>query len=319
MSCSRLIPILLFLLMALGCHEEKTISLQGDQPVAPKDFIEFFEPLTLPFTLADTALASKPSDSLGISLINLGNMLPDSVIGQLKKKGTTSRFYAIGKLQVPDGETYLLIRQQVRSVARVLVLAYTPDNRFLASLSTVSLPRTKDLVQSLQIDRRFVFTIVRQRKNSDGSASEGKEVFVLNQEARLFTLIMTEALDEKPTELINPIDTLSATHRHAGDYTNGKFNLVSVRDGRKPDRISFFVYFETKNGACVGELKGEALWKAPRLAVYRQDGDPCVLEFQFTAGAVNLREHRCGSRRGPDCLFDGSFVRRKKPRIKKKG
>jgi hypothetical protein len=96
-------------------------------------------------------------------------------------------------------------------------------------------------------------------------------------------------------------------------------NLVSVRDGRKADRISFFVHFEKKNGSCIGELKGEAFWKNPRLAEYRQDGDPCVLQFQFSAGAVTLREQRCGSRRDPDCLFDGSFVRKKKPRNKKKG
>jgi hypothetical protein len=311
---------LLFLLwIAVGCQEEKKISLLGDDPVTPNEFIRFFQPLTLPYTLADTVLRSQPYDSLGISLPNLTSMISDSVMGALQLKGGVGRFYALGKVEVPDGETYLLIRQHGRAAARVLVLAFAQDHSLIALLKTISVPPVKGVATTLQIDRRFLFTHLKQRKNTDGSLSEGKEVYALNQASRLFTLIMTEALDEKPTELVNPIDTLSFGHRYAGDYTNGKMNLVSVRDGRKPDRISFFVHFEKKNGACIGELKGEAFWRDPRLAEYRQDGDPCVLQFQFAAGTVTLREQRCGSRRDPDCLFDGSFVRKKKPRNKKKG
>lgn len=313
------IPALFILLIAYGCQEEKTISLRGDEPVAPEDFVRFFSPLTLPYTLADSTLSAKPNDSLAISLVNLKILLPDTVIDKFKQKGSAGRFYTIGKVVVPDGETYLLIRQQGRSANRVLVCAVNPDHKFMAVLQTLSMPRINGIVQYMSIDRRFLVAVTKQRKSSDGSLAEGKEVFVFNQAAGLFSLIMTEALDEKPTELINPIDTLPAIHRYAGDYTNGKMNLVSVRDGRRPDRISFFVHFEKKNGSCIGELKGEAYWKSPRVAEYRQDGDPCVLQFQFAAGSVTLREQQCGSRRGPDCLFDGSFVRKKRPGNKKKG
>jgi len=313
------IPILLILLMAYGCQEEKKISLLGDEPVTSSDFVRFFEPLTLPYTLNDTSLLAKPFDSLGISLVNLRTLLPDTIIDKFKQKGSAGRFYAIGKVVVPDGETYLLIRQQTRSTARVLVCAIAADYKFMAALQPLSMPRVGEITQHMTIDRRFLFSVAKQKKNADGSLAEGKEVFVFNQAAGLFTLIMTEALDEKPTELVNPIDTLPTTHRYAGDYTNGKMNLVSVRDGRRSDRVSFFVHFEKKNGSCIGELKGEAYWKSPRIAEYRQDGDPCVLQFQFAAGSVTLREQRCGSRRGPDCLFDGSFVRKKRPGNKKKG
>jgi hypothetical protein len=306
------------LLVAVGCQEEKKISLQGEEPVAPADFVRFFEPLTLSYTLADTVLLEKPADSLGISLVNLRTMLPDTVIDKFKQKGSVGRFYAIGKIAVPDAETYLLIRQQNRSTARVLVCAFAADNTFRAVLQTISMPRTGTIAQHMSVDRRFIFSVTKQKKNADGSQAEGKEVYVFNQAAGLFTLIMTEALDEKPTELLNPIDTLRASHRYAGDYVNGKMNLVSVRDGRRSDRISFFVHFEKKNGTCIGELKGEAYWKSDRLAEYRQDGDPCVLQFQFAGGSVTLREQRCGSRRGPDCLFDGSFVRKKRAVNKKK-
>ena len=312
-------PILFFLFLAVGCQEEKKISLQGEEPVTPADFVRFFEPLSLPYTLSDTSLRAKPTDSSSISLANIKTMLPDSVIKKSKLKGAGGRFYAIGKINVPDGETYLLIGQHSRSASLVVVCAFNKENKFIALLEALSMPRKKDISRSLVIDRRFLFTLVQQRKNNDGAINEGKEVYVLNEAAANYTLIMTEALDEKPTELTNPIDTLPSTHRHAGDYVNGKMNLVSVRDGRKADRVSFFVHFEKKNGSCIGELKGEAFWKNPRLAEYRQDGDPCVLQFQFSAGAVTLREQRCGSRRDPDCLFDGSFVRKKRSRNKKNG
>ena len=312
-------PVSFCLLLVLGCQEEKKISLQGEEPVTAADFVRFFEPLSLPYTLSDTSLRTKPADSVTISLANIQAMLPDSVIKKIRLKGSGGRFYAIGKVVVPEGETYLLIGQHNRAAALVAVCAFSKENKFIVLLEALSLPRKKDISQSLHIDRRFLFSLIRQKKNTDGTLNEGKEVYVFNEAAASYTLIMTEALEEKPTELINPIDTLPITHRNAGDYTNGKMNLVSVRDGRKPDRISFFVHFEKKNGSCIGELKGEAFWKSPRLAEYRQDGDPCVLQFQFSAGTVMLREQRCGSRRGPDCLFDGSFVRKKKPRNKKKG
>ena len=123
---------------------------------------------------------------------------------------------------------------------------------------------------------------------------------------------MTDALTDKVTELINPIDTLPRKNKLSADYANGKMNLVSVRDGRRSDRISFFIHFEKNNGECTGELKGEAMLKSPTTAEYREDGDPCVLKFIFSSTFCNVkRRRRCGSRRGLNCAFDGSFARKK--------
>ena len=47
-------------------------------------------------------------------------------------------------------------------------------------------------------------------------------------------LVMTDALNDKVTELINPIDTLLRKHKLSADYTNGKMNMVSIRDGGDP-------------------------------------------------------------------------------------
>jgi hypothetical protein len=127
---------------------------------------------------------------------------------------------------------------------------------------------------------------------------------------------MTDALDEKSVDLINPIDSFSRKNKYSGDYIRDKTNLVSVRDNKKPGRMTFFVHFERKNN-CTGELKGEASFTSGNTAMYRAAGDPCVLQFNFTASSVAIKEvEGCGSHRGVDCLFEGIYPRKREAKKK---
>lgn len=306
------------LLLILGCTEKKKILLSGQEPVALADFISFFTPLPRPVTLADSILTKKFPDSLAISIPILQGILPDSVLKPFTSKKEKPQFHAIGKIEVPDAETYVLIHHSSRSKRLVWVLVFDKESVFQSATSFFYPVPKKGIQQSLLIDRKFLFSLLQLRKNADATMSEGKAVYVYNEAAKQFTLIMTEALEDKVEELINPIDTLPATRKYAADYTQGKMNLVSIRDGRKQDRFTFFIHFEKRNGECTGELKGEAFWKSPTKAEYRQAGDPCVLQFIFSSNGVRLQEQNCGSRRNTGCLFDGSFVRKKSSRVKKK-
>lgn len=175
----------------------------------------------------------------------------------------------------------------------------------------------KSLQRTTLVDKQFTITQTQLRKNADGSSSEGKDIYVLNPDSREFNLVMTDALDDKVTELINPIDTFSQKHKLSADYITGKMNLVSIRDGRKTDRLNFFIHFEKNNGECTGELKGEALIKSSSLAEYRLGGDPCILQFRFTSSSVTLKEvEGCGAHRDLRCSFNGTFVRKKEARPK---
>jgi hypothetical protein len=130
-------------------------------------------------------------------------------------------------------------------------------------------------------------------------------------------LVMTDELEDKATELINPIDTFPRKNKWSADYTNGPMNLVSVRDGRRNDRISFFIHFDKNNGECTGELKGEAIIRSSNTAEFKVDGDPCVLSFNFSSSSVRLKETEgCGNHRGMQCLFDGSFTKKKETKPK---
>lgn len=319
MRLQAFLVYILFLILLGGCQEKKKIILTGSEPVPTEDFVAFFSPLSLPQTISDTLLKTKLGDSLQISIPVIKSLVPDSVFEKEFGKKGKPLFYALGKVEVPDAEKYIFIRATMREKRFIWIVVFDQKNNFLAASHFLKPTTQRGIQQSLVVDKKYLISQIQIRKNSDGSANEGKEVFVLNTAAGQFMLIMTEALEDKLNELINPIDTLPATRKFSADYVNGKMNLVSIRDGRKSDRFSFFIHFEKREGNCIGELKGEAHWKTPTRAEYRQAGDPCVLQFHFNGTNVRLQEQNCGSRRNTGCLFDGTFVRKKTLRVKKKG
>lgn len=309
----KMVVFIAFLILVAACKDKKKPSLSGEDPVEVSDFIEFFQPVQLPYYVSDTILQRKEKDSSLISYKIFNQFVPDSILGKVYGKGTKPKIYALGKAKVSGAETYLFVKTVTADKKAVFILSFDPKQQFIAGMAALRPDNNKATVQSVAMDRKYTITKTVQLKNADGSINEGKDVYVLNIDSKNFMLIMTDALTDKVTELINPIDTLPAKHKLSADYSNGKLNLVSVRDGRRSDRISFFIHFEKNNGSCTGELKGEALLKSPTTAEYRVDGDPCVLKFIFSSTAVTLKEEEgCGSRRGLNCAFDGSFARQKK-------
>ncbi|MBK6992460.1 MAG: hypothetical protein IPH34_11795 [Chitinophagaceae bacterium] len=310
----KYLMVLTAIICLTGCKQKKKISLSGEETVAVNDFIDFFAPLDLPLQFTDTSLlkTKKENDSLLISLKNFNQFVPDSVLQEVYAKGAKPKIYVLGKISVPKAETYLFVKTITNDKKAVFVLGFDKEQQFIAGMPVLRPDLKSATEQSISMDRKYSITKKVVLKNTDGSLSEGRDVYVLNNEAKNFMLIMTDALDDKITELINPIDTLPRKNKYSADYSNGKMNLVAIRDGRKDGKISFFIHFEKNNGACTGELKGEASMKTPNTAVYQVDGDPCQLQFIFSSSAVTLKEiEGCGSRRGLNCAFDGSFAKKK--------
>lgn len=293
----------------LGCKSKKP-SLSGDEPVEVSDFIDFFPEKKLPYQLADTSLLHKEKDSLLISYKVFSQFVPDSVLGKLFGKNVKPKLYPLAKSK--GEETYLFAKAVVGDSRSVIVMGFDKKDKFIAAMPFLKTDQNPATQQVSNMDSRYSITKNVVRKNADGSTSEGKDVYVLNSGANSFSLIMTDALDDQPTELINPIDTLPRKQKFTADYGSGKLNLVSIRDGRKPDRLSFFIHFEKNNGECTGELKGEAIIKSPTTAIYQEGGDPCSLQFTFTSSAISVKEiDGCGARRGLRCSFDGTYARKK--------
>lgn len=307
------------LLLVMGCKEKKKISLSGDDPVEAEDFVAFFQPLQPPFYYADSTLRkkNKENDSLLISYKVFTKIIPDTVLTKIYGKTTRPKIYAIGRTTGLNDESYLIVKTSANDKKALIVLGFDKENQFAASLTGLRPDLDAATQQSMTIDRRHTISKTMLRRNKDGTLSEGKDVYAFNADSKIFYLVMTDALEDKPTELINPIDTLSRKHKWAADYGSGKMNLVSIRDGRRSNELTFFIHFDKNNGECTGELKGEADITSSNTAEYRQDGDPCKLKFTFSSSSVTLSEiEGCGSYRPLNCTFNGSFAKKKESKPK---
>jgi hypothetical protein len=315
MRMSRNYFFLVLMITLLYSCKGKKPSLAGEDPVEMSDFIDFFPDVKLTYQFNDTAVSKKESDSLLISYKVFTQFIPDSVMHHFFGKNIKPKIYPMGKAKVSGGETYLFVKTIAGDKKTAILFAFDKKDVYMDGMELLKVDQWVSTQQSASMDKGYSIFKTVTRKNPDASISEGKDVYGLSQDSRKFNLIMTDALEDKVTELDNPIDTFSRAFKYAADYGSGKLNLVSIRDGRKKDRLRFFIHFEKSNGACTGELKGEAIIKSPTVAEYREGGDPCVLRFTFTSAAVILKElEGCGARRGLRCSFDGSFGKKKEPK-----
>ena len=307
--------VCVFLIILVACKHRKKVSLSGQEPVDVADFIEAFDPLNLPYQITDTAVAKKKNDTLLISYHVFTQLVPDSILNKAFGKNVKPKIYPMGKVASDQGH-YLFVKGLSPDRRAALVLCFDKKNKFITGMSVLQPDANPATQQFFVMDKRYTLSKNIIRKNPDGTISDGKNVYVLNEPAKSFLLIMTDALDEQTIELINPIDSFSRRNKFSGDYLRDKMNLVSIRDNKKPGRLTFFVHFEKKNN-CNGELKGEASFTAGNTAVYRSSGDPCVLQFNFTASLVTMKEMEgCGSHRGLDCVFEGTYIKKKEPKKK---
>jgi hypothetical protein len=316
-SCLLLVSILFLL---THCKHKKA-SLSGDEPVEFSDFIDFFSTIRVPYQVSDSALGKKEKDSLLISHKVFTQFIADSFFNKGLGKSSKPKIYPLGKSKAPGGETYLFVKAIAADKKAAYVFVFDKKDQLLDGMPVLQVDQNQSTRQSFSADKDYSFSKIVTRKNPDGTFSEGKDVYALNKDSKKFMLIMTDAPGDQVAELINPIDTFSRKNKYAADYGSGKTSLVSIRDGRKNDRLSFFIHFDKNNGGCTGELKGEAIIRSATVAEYRLGGDPCVLRFSFTSSSVVVSEvEGCGSHRGLRCSFDGTFARKKvaKPKAVKK-
>lgn len=309
-----LLPILLLI---VACKEKKT-SLTDEETVSVAEFIEFFPEATLPIRIADTSLAKKSTDSLQIGYKIFTQFIPDSLIQRDFGKGATPRFFPLGRTQEKGKEIYLAIKATTGSKRVAYLACFSKDHEFLQLMPLV---RTGfDTYSSAYgtLDRKFQITTYYEQKRANNETAFKRNVYIYNSGANEFTLILTEPNEEMIENVINPIDTFPAKHKFSGDYVKDKKNFISVRDGRKANEPLIFVHFEKSD--CHGEVKGTARLVSATTAVFQESGNPCTLEFNFTANRVVMKETGgCGSYRDIKCFFEGSYPKKKAPAKTKSG
>lgn len=306
------------LIVLIGCKNKRT-TLTDDQTVSSDEFVDFFPEMRLPYSIADTSLLKKNNDSALIGNKIFSQMVGDTVLKRVF--GTRKpRIYHIGRVPVKKAETYLFVKAISTDKKAVYVLTFDKENKFTASLPLLVLDADPQTQQTAGMDSRYTIVMNRQRRKPDGSSIYRKDAYVYNS-AGVYTLILTESNEDvaATSDVVNPLDTFARKHKHAGDYVKDKRNMIFIRDGKNSKTMRFFVHFEKDKGACKGEIRGEATYAQPNIALYRESGDPCVLQFSFTANSVTLTEvEGCGNYRDIKCFFEGSFPRKKEPKPRRK-
>jgi hypothetical protein len=307
------IVISLALLLLVACKGKKTTA--KEKKFTYDEFAQSFKKATLPFVLTDTGFL-KNADTAAIRDKDFIALLQVSAVNEIFGKGTKVKFVPLWKMEGSAEEDYFIIKAQSNRKKAALLMVFNKDHQSKAGFDFLVPDNDPGTMQTSSIDRNYSVYRTVNKKNNDGTMGEGRDVYVYDKTARNFTLIMTDPLDEKELVLTNPIDTLPKKHKLAGDYVKDKRNIVSIRDGRKPNLLTVFIHIE-KGADCSGEIKGDATITSASTAVYQQPGDPCILRLNFSNTSVRLTElGGCGSRRGLDCKFDGSFPRKKQSTAK---
>lgn len=310
----------LFILLSAGillsCKNKKP-NLKDDEVVEIEDFIEFFEEIALPFKISDTALLKKSSDSAIIGYKVFTQFVPDSVLHKDFGKTAKPVLYSLGRTKEKGRETYLFVKAIQAKKRVAYLLCFDRENNYLNSFPLVKAGIGNYSFAYGLLDKKFQITTYQETKKATGETWYKRNVYVYNSGANDFTLILTEPNEEMMENTINPIDTFPKNHKLSGDYVRNKQNFISVRDGKNASEILFFVHFEKDNAACVGELKGTARMVSATKAYYKENGNPCTIEFTFSGSSVTMKEiEGCGSYRDIKCFFEGRFTKKKEPKAK---
>lgn len=301
----------LLLLFLLSCKGKKGGSSNEETGFSYEAFSAQFPSAALPYQLSDTSLA-KSRDTASIHDQYFAGMVPDSVNAKWFGKGNKVKYFPIARFNADKSSNYFLVKSASASRKGAFLFVFSKSQ--LQAVFPFLLPDSDPSTsQSAVLDKSYSIIKNVIQKKPGNVAAEGKDVFVYNPAAKNFSLILTNPIDNGHADIINPIDTFPRRHKFSGDYVKDKRNFVSVRDGRYPNQLVVFIHREF--GECSGELKGDVLLTSATAAMYRQGGDPCMLNLRFDNSAVTLKEEGgCGSHRGLDCTFDGVFPRKKEAR-----
>jgi hypothetical protein len=305
--------ILLFFGLCVWCCCKQQPGSAGEKDaVKAVDFLNMFRPVVPPLQFADSSLGKKDRDS-AISYPVVRRFIPDSVFYKNFGRTVRPKCYAAGKVVVRKAETYLFLKTSAPGKKVLYIACFNQEDSFVTAMPLVIHEEESNLQWSASMDQKYTISVSRQRRDAEGRSLFKKSVYVFN-EAGAFTLIMMESNEEKPknAQIINPIDTVSRHHKFTGDYLQDKRNFISFRDARNPAALLFFVHFEKDDGACKGELKGEAKMVSPVAARFTANGDPCSILFTFAGNTVAMKElEGCGSHRDIKCYFNGTYEKQK--------
>jgi len=311
----RWVPIYL-LIICFACKDKK-IDFSGEVPLKAEDFITAFPKITGSFLMADSNLSRK-ADTTKIGYKALVQFIPDSALKTYIGKDKKTVIRPVGIIE-KEKENYLLVNFTKQKKTTNVVFVTDKKLSYLSSKELLTDQKSDNYYRFVSINKEPTFMINREKQLPDNSTKFTRAGWIYNSEGFFMLVINDSNEDPEKTAVINPIDTLPRKNKLSGDYIKNEKNYISIRDGKDVNTYLFFIHFEKDKGACVGELKGEFKMKTATTAIYLQNGDPCIIDFNFSGNYVNVKEQgSCGNHRGIKCFFDDAYRKKKEMKSKKK-
>ena len=305
--------VLCLLLVMLACKDKK-INFSGEVPVKIGDFIAAFPKLIPNYWVADTNI-NKASDTITIGYKVLQQFFPDSAITKIVSNSKKLSIHPVGIIE-KEKENYLLINFiSQKKITYLVVFVVDKKNKYLASKQLLSSFNDDGYSHFISINREPTFLISKEKRNKDEVNKFSRTGWVYTSAGNFMVVINDTNEDPQKKAVINPIDTLPKKNKYSGEYVQDKKNYISIRDTKKNNVYLFFIHFEKNVGACIGELKGELKMKNTNAAQFKENGDPCIIDFRFEENEIILIEQgSCGNHRGIKCIFNDTFVKKKETR-----
>lgn len=312
----RIYQVMLAFIVILFACKQKSKALDGDAPVKIADLVAAYPAIKLPYQIADTNV-QKRSDTTAISYKVLAQFVPDTVlsgfVGAVKDEKKL-RIRPVGKIEKSNG-SYLLTNFTQNKRTLLGVFFFNKKNEFLSGMELLRSHYNDNYSHTMTINQEPTFIISREIMAKGSQLQYTRNGFALNEATNEFMKVINESNEDqkKANEILNPIDTFARKNKWSGDYTVDKKNFISIRDGKSASNYLFFIHFEKNSGQCTGELKGELNLQGDKKAIFRQNGDPCVIDFSFNTNSITVKEQgSCGNHRGMRCLFNDTYRKKKK-------
>lgn len=152
----------LLVLVVISCKDNKKKSLSGDEPVDVTDFIESFPEIDLPYTVADSNLNRKSSDSSLVAYSVFTQFVPDSMLKKDFPK-TNPKLYPLGRAKEKNKESYLLVKAVQGAKKVAYIIAFDKKEQYLKALPIVKTGENFTSVYGT-LDRKFQITTYREKK-----------------------------------------------------------------------------------------------------------------------------------------------------------
>src|ERR1700735_3221423 len=123
-------------LSVLVCScKSKKVSLAGNDEggLSVSEFIDYFQPLPLPYAVTDTILRRKEPEAASINYKLFTRLLPDSLLTRYFGSAGQPRRVWIGKIKVPKAETYVFVKCVGSGRRMLYVLCFDREDHYSAA------------------------------------------------------------------------------------------------------------------------------------------------------------------------------------------